>query len=197
MFDDNSQMTILGPSATLLTAEKRGFDSLLSTWLRLGPAVSQKTSIWEPSTLGRFFAGAMNVTGLKIFDRINIPSTVLRFACTIRSNLRQVPWPLKVHSTFLKTIELSPPIHHGHSYALLSFIHLLYSFLRTIKGIQFENSSDIGVFSKLTNTYCLAAIQGSTNFYSAFESELGDVIPIVHTSIGGTRIIGRLTAGMI
>ncbi|KAH9928429.1 eukaryotic translation initiation factor 6 [Amylocystis lapponica] len=61
--------------------------------------------------------------------------------------------------------------------------------------IQFENSSDVGVFSKLTNSYCLVAIQGSTNFYSAFESELGDVIPIVHTSIGGTRIVGRLTAG--
>jgi len=64
-----------------------------------------------------------------------------------------------------------------------------------IAGLQFENSSDIGVFSKLTNSYCLCAIQGSTNFYSAFEAELGDVIPIVHTSIGGTRIIGRLTAG--
>lgn len=38
-------------------------------------------------------------------------------------------------------------------------------------------------------------MQGSTNFYSAFESELGDVVPIVHTSIGGTRIVGRLTAG--
>ena len=62
-------------------------------------------------------------------------------------------------------------------------------------GIQFENSSEIGVFSKLTNSYCLTAIQGSTNFYSAFEAELGDVIPIVHTSIGGTRIVGRLTAG--
>lgn len=61
--------------------------------------------------------------------------------------------------------------------------------------IQFENSSDIGVFSKLTNSYCLVAINGSTNFYSAFESELGDVVPIVHTSIGGTRIVGRLTAG--
>ncbi|KAF8968057.1 hypothetical protein BDZ97DRAFT_1800653 [Flammula alnicola] len=53
--------------------------------------------------------------------------------------------------------------------------------------LQFENHSDIGLLP--------AAIQGSTNFYSAFESELGDVIPIVHTSIGGTRIIGRLTAG--
>jgi translation initiation factor 6 (eIF-6) len=62
-------------------------------------------------------------------------------------------------------------------------------------GIQFENHSDIGVFAKLTNSYCLVAIHGSTNFYSAFESELGDTIPIVHTSIGGTRIVGRLTAG--
>jgi len=60
---------------------------------------------------------------------------------------------------------------------------------------QFENSSDIGVFAKLTNSYCLTALGGSTNFYSVFESELGDVIPIVHTTIGGTRIIGRLTAG--
>jgi translation initiation factor 6 len=66
-----------------------------------------------------------------------------------------------------------------------------------IPGIQFENSSDIGVFAKLTNSYCLAAIQGSTNFYSSFESELGDVVPIVHTSIAGTRIVGRLTAGAI
>ncbi|KAF5342281.1 hypothetical protein D9611_001826 [Ephemerocybe angulata] len=61
--------------------------------------------------------------------------------------------------------------------------------------LQFENSSDIGVFSKLTNSYCLVAVQGSTNFYSAFESELQDLVPIVHTTIGGTRIIGRLTAG--
>jgi hypothetical protein len=66
---------------------------------------------------------------------------------------------------------------------------------RFFKGLQFENNSDIGVFAKLTNSYCLAAIQGSTNFYSAFESELGDIVPIVHTSIGGTRIVGRLTAG--
>ncbi|KAJ2802366.1 Eukaryotic translation initiation factor 6 [Coemansia guatemalensis] len=60
---------------------------------------------------------------------------------------------------------------------------------------QFENSNEIGVFSKLTNSYCLVALGGSENFYSVFESELGDVVPVVHTSIGGTRIIGRLTAG--
>jgi translation initiation factor 6 (eIF-6) len=77
---------------------------------------------------------------------------------------------------------LSPEIHSDYIFCIP-------------KGLQFENHSDIGVFAKLTNSYCLAAIQGSTNFYSAFESELGEVVPIVHTSIGGTRIIGRLTAG--
>jgi translation initiation factor 6 len=41
----------------------------------------------------------------------------------------------------------------------------------------------------------LVAVGGSENFYSTFEAELNDVIPIVHTSIAGTRIIGRLTVG--
>ncbi|XP_021911239.1 eukaryotic translation initiation factor 6-2-like [Carica papaya] len=61
--------------------------------------------------------------------------------------------------------------------------------------LQFENSCEVGVFSKLTNAYCLVAIGGSENFYSAFEAELADVIPVVKTSIGDTRIIGRLCAG--
>ena len=30
---------------------------------------------------------------------------------------------------------------------------------------QFEGNNDIGVFSKLTNSYCLVAIGGSENFY--------------------------------
>ncbi|OMJ18926.1 Eukaryotic translation initiation factor 6 [Smittium culicis] len=60
---------------------------------------------------------------------------------------------------------------------------------------QFENNNEIGVFSKLTNSYCLVATGGSTNFYSDFQSVLGDVVPLVHTSINGTRIVGSLTAG--
>jgi translation initiation factor 6 len=60
---------------------------------------------------------------------------------------------------------------------------------------QFENSNEVGVFAKLTNTYCLTAMGGSQNFYSVFEAELADIIPIVQCSIAGTRIIGRLTAG--
>ncbi|XP_035542003.1 eukaryotic translation initiation factor 6-2-like isoform X2 [Juglans regia] len=61
--------------------------------------------------------------------------------------------------------------------------------------LQFENSCDMGVFSKLTNAYCLVAIGGFENFYSAFETELADTIPVVKTSIGSTRIIGRFCAG--
>lgn len=61
--------------------------------------------------------------------------------------------------------------------------------------IQFENSNDIGVFAKLTSEYCLVSNAGSENFYSLFEADLGSHIPVIHTSIAGTRIVGRLTAG--
>ena len=40
---------------------------------------------------------------------------------------------------------------------------------------HFENNNEVGVFSKLTNSYCLVAIGGSENFYSVFESELDEV----------------------
>jgi len=60
---------------------------------------------------------------------------------------------------------------------------------------QFENSNEIGVFATLTNSYALVATGGSMNFYSVFEAELADVIPICQTTIAGTRIVGRLTAG--
>lgn len=63
-------------------------------------------------------------------------------------------------------------------------------------GVQFEGSNDIGVFSKLTNKYCLVCRGGSENFYGAFETELADHIPVVHTSIAGCRFVGRVTVGM-
>lgn len=61
--------------------------------------------------------------------------------------------------------------------------------------IQFENSNDIGVFAKLTNGYCLVSNSGSENFYSTFEADIGAHIPVIHTSIGGCRIVGRLCCG--
>lgn len=60
---------------------------------------------------------------------------------------------------------------------------------------QFENSNEIGVFSMLTNSYALVAIGGSENFYSIFEQELADHIPVIHTSIAGCRFVGRVTVG--
>jgi len=62
---------------------------------------------------------------------------------------------------------------------------------------QYENNNEVGVFSKLTNAYCLVSIGGSENFYSVFEAELGDHIPVIHTSIAGVRVLGRLCAGNI
>nr|CAX70580.1 integrin beta 4 binding protein [Schistosoma japonicum] len=61
---------------------------------------------------------------------------------------------------------------------------------------QFEGHNDIGVFSKLTNKYCLVSVGGSENFYSVFEAELSENIPVVHTTIAGIRTVGRLTVGM-
>ena len=60
---------------------------------------------------------------------------------------------------------------------------------------SYENSTDVGVFCKLTSTYCLVALGGSQNFYSVFEGELSDHIPVIHTSIAGTHVIGRLCVG--
>lgn len=60
---------------------------------------------------------------------------------------------------------------------------------------KFENSNDIGVYSKLTNTYCLVGIGASENFYSTYENELGGVIPVVHSNIANTKLVGALVAG--
>lgn len=60
---------------------------------------------------------------------------------------------------------------------------------------QFENNNEVGVFSTLTNSYALVAVGASENFYSVFEAELGDHIPVVHATVAGTRIIGRMCVG--
>ena len=43
--------------------------------------------------------------------------------------------------------------------------------------------------------YCLVALGASENFYSIFEQELADTIPVIHCTINGTRIIGRMVVG--
>lgn len=81
-------------------------------------------------------------------------------------------------------------------YSLLNGYPLPSPRLPSPLGVQFEGSNDIGVFSKLTNKYCLVCRGGSENFYGAFETELADHIPVVHTSIAGCRFVGRVTVGM-
>jgi len=61
--------------------------------------------------------------------------------------------------------------------------------------VQYEKNSEVGVFTKLTNSYCLVGIGGCEAYYSVFESEFADVIPVVHACIAGCRIIGRMTVG--
>ena len=61
--------------------------------------------------------------------------------------------------------------------------------------LQFEGSNEIGVVSLLTNAYALACVGTSENFYSVLESELGEHIPVVHTSIAGCRFVGRVCVG--
>lgn len=47
----------------------------------------------------------------------------------------------------------------------------------------------------LSRSYCLTALGGSENFYSVFEQELADHIPVIHASVAGCRFIGRVTVG--
>lgn len=60
---------------------------------------------------------------------------------------------------------------------------------------QFESSSEVGVFARLTNSYCLTPMGSSENFHSVFEAELVKHMPVIHCSVGGTRIVGRTTVG--
>jgi translation initiation factor 6 len=53
--------------------------------------------------------------------------------------------------------------------------------------VQYENSNEVGVFAKLTNAYCIVSTGASQNFYSAFESELADKIPVSRVLGGGER----------
>lgn len=60
---------------------------------------------------------------------------------------------------------------------------------------SFEGSNEVGVFSRLTNSYCLVTMGGAAGFFSTFEAELADHIPVVHASVAGGRFVGRVTAG--
>jgi len=60
---------------------------------------------------------------------------------------------------------------------------------------QFESSNEIGVFARLTNTYCIVGYSSSENFKSVFETELSEFIPVINTYVAGTRLVGRMCVG--
>lgn len=62
---------------------------------------------------------------------------------------------------------------------------------------KFQSSSEIGAYSLLTNSYAILPVTANDSFFtSMFENALAnDSIPIIHSSIAGTDIIGRLTVG--
>lgn len=61
---------------------------------------------------------------------------------------------------------------------------------------KFESSCDIGVYTTLTNTYCLVPHAASENYYSVFEAECEDYnMPVVRTHIAGAKVVGSCTVG--
>ena len=61
--------------------------------------------------------------------------------------------------------------------------------------LRYEGSNEIGVFTRLTNTYCLVTSGGPANFYNVLESELSEHIPVVRCSVAEARFVGRVCVG--
>ena len=60
---------------------------------------------------------------------------------------------------------------------------------------HYEQSNDIGVFTKLTNSYCLAAAGAAESFYALYDAALSKHIPVIVTTIFGTKLTGTMTVG--
>mmetsp|Transcript_85507 Transcript_85507/g.265856 ORF Transcript_85507/g.265856 Transcript_85507/m.265856 type:complete len:241 (+) Transcript_85507:120-842(+) len=60
---------------------------------------------------------------------------------------------------------------------------------------SFERSAEVGVFTRLTNSYCLTAMSSAAGLHSVLEDELGKHIPVVPCTVGGTCIVGRVAVG--
>ena len=64
-----------------------------------------------------------------------------------------------------------------------------------VSRYKFQNSSDIGAYARITNSYALLPFSTSENFFSVFEERLAEHIPVFHASVAGTALLGRLTCG--
>ncbi|ABW98020.1 eif6 (nucleomorph) [Hemiselmis andersenii] len=61
--------------------------------------------------------------------------------------------------------------------------------------LNFENSNNIGVFIKLTNSYCIVPYEINDKSLKTIEKELKKNIPIIKTSILQSKCLGRLIIG--
>lgn len=62
--------------------------------------------------------------------------------------------------------------------------------------LRYEHRSEIGVYARLTNSYCLVAKEASQNFFSAFQAELEPHgVPVVACTIGDTQLVGTMSVG--
>ena len=64
-----------------------------------------------------------------------------------------------------------------------------------VSRCKYQNSSEIGAYARITNSYALLPFSTSENFFSTFEEKLAEHIPVFHASIAGTSILGRLCTG--
>jgi translation initiation factor 6 len=61
--------------------------------------------------------------------------------------------------------------------------------------LDYERSNEIGVFMKLTNSFCIIPYNAPKKFFNILSTELGNRYPIVKTYICNTRCIGSLVIG--
>ena len=61
--------------------------------------------------------------------------------------------------------------------------------------IKYQKSDLIGVFVKLTNSFCIIPQDTPVNFYKTIKNEIHNNLPIISTFIFGSKSIGRLIIG--
>jgi translation initiation factor 6 len=61
--------------------------------------------------------------------------------------------------------------------------------------LNFDNSDNIGVFIKLTNSYCIVPYEVNEKSLKIIKKELKKNIPIIKTSIIQSKCVGRLIIG--
>ena len=64
-----------------------------------------------------------------------------------------------------------------------------------VSRCKYQNSSEIGAYARVTNSYALIPFNTSENFFSVFEERLAEHVPVFHASVAGTSILGRLCVG--